>query len=140
MNLEEILAIKKSYQDAVATHGKSALQLLFNDFFGKHPEVEILSWTQYIPGFNDGEPCMFTMGELGVKLVNGGYLDEEDAEEDFFSSWNLQESNPSLSGSMDSLEINLGELEDLCQEVFSLDVRILVYKDRIETEEYECGY
>lgn len=49
--------------------------------------VDSVRWTQYTPYFNDGEPCIFSTGELTVKLVDGdetagdyqdGYLDTSD--------------------------------------------------------------
>lgn len=33
--------------------------------------VHSVRWTQYTPYFNDGEPCIFSTGELYVKLLDG---------------------------------------------------------------------
>ena len=38
-------------------------------FFNEHPEVEQIRWTQYIPGFNDGDPCLFSLGDVELKFV-----------------------------------------------------------------------
>lgn len=32
------------------------------------PGVEAIRWNQYVPGFNDGDACEFTLGELEVKF------------------------------------------------------------------------
>lgn len=31
--------------------------------------VEAVSWYQYIPYFNDGDPCEFSVGEMAVKMA-----------------------------------------------------------------------
>ena len=54
------------------------------------PNVEAVRWRQYTPYFNDGEPCIFGVGEFKVKLGKGQkstYMltdddDEEDDDED----------------------------------------------------------
>lgn len=34
----------------------------------KYPLVEAIQWTQYTPGFNDGDPCLFGVNDLHFKL------------------------------------------------------------------------
>ncbi|AXH67304.1 hypothetical protein SEA_WOFFORD_133 [Streptomyces phage Wofford] len=55
-----------------------------------HPNVVAVKWTQYTPGFNDGEPCTFDGHSPEVKLVgfpnpdgsveleSGDYLDDSE--------------------------------------------------------------
>lgn len=48
----------------------------FKNFFAKTPEVQVVSWTQYTPYFNDGDSC-----EFGVNAPNF-YKDNDAREED----------------------------------------------------------
>lgn len=50
---------KKRVQEA----GKTAVAALFKAFFAEYPEVKAVGWTQYTPYFNDGDPCVFSVGE-----------------------------------------------------------------------------
>lgn len=34
---------------------------VFKAFFDAHPEVKTIHWTQYVPHFNDGEECVFSV-------------------------------------------------------------------------------
>lgn len=45
-----------------------------------HREVESIKWQQYTPYFNDGEECIFSVHDVGVKITGvaedaGGYGD-----------------------------------------------------------------
>lgn len=58
----DISTILSTYNEARDTLRKvTAEQLLpaFADALRKVPEVKCLTWTQYTPYFNDGEPCTF---------------------------------------------------------------------------------
>jgi hypothetical protein len=39
---------------------------VFKPLFEAAPEIEAVTWTQYIPSFNDGEPCEFSVRDLWV--------------------------------------------------------------------------
>lgn len=74
--------------------------------------VEAVRWNQYIPGFNDGDACEFTLGELEVRFsqeiqkeykneeVKAKSKDDEDEDEevdededngDFVDLWDLEQ-------------------------------------------------
>ena len=48
----------------VAEHGKAAVAALFKRFFQEYPNITAIGWTQYTPYFNDGDACVFSLGEL----------------------------------------------------------------------------
>lgn len=53
------------------------------------PIVHSLRWNQYTPYFNDGEPCVFGVGEMYVKLVDDDTDPEETDEQDgYLTAWN----------------------------------------------------
>lgn len=50
------------------------------------PGVEAVRWEQYTPYFNDGEPCVFGLGEVQVR-VNGAPEDAGDYEDGWITSY-----------------------------------------------------
>lgn len=34
----------------------------FRDLFKEFPDIQFIAWQQWIPSFNDGDPCEFTVG------------------------------------------------------------------------------
>lgn len=54
----------------------------------KHPEITGIGWTQYTPYFNDGEPCVFRVGDpyfsfAGDHETEDSYFDYGWMEEDY---------------------------------------------------------
>lgn len=46
--------------------GETALKELFAGIFKEFPEVLAIGWCQYTPGFNDGDPCLFSLNDVMV--------------------------------------------------------------------------
>ena len=53
----QIQAIQEEFQ----TKMQSMTQQIFGAFFVACPEIKTIKWTQYIPSFNDGDACEFTL-------------------------------------------------------------------------------
>lgn len=52
------------------------------DVFVEHPTIQTISWTQYTPYFNDGEPCEFSVHDCaGSILINGEEYPWDDKEQ-----------------------------------------------------------
>ena len=55
-------------------------QALFNrvvtDFFEMNPAINLITWTQYTPYFNDGDTCEFSVHEPYFSNATGDDLDE----------------------------------------------------------------
>ncbi len=54
---------------------------LFMPLFDKYSDLIGVRWTQYTPYFNDGEECIFSVGDLCIKhnFVDGDYEEEDEA-------------------------------------------------------------
>lgn len=39
---------------------------MFTELFANFPEIKRISWVQYTPYFNDGEPCTFSVGKINA--------------------------------------------------------------------------
>lgn len=81
--LNEIRQKAKELQKLMQDEGKGLfLEDLKEKIFDKYPAVKEISWTQYTPYFNDGEPCVFSVNTpellvnfkgLDIELENGKY-------------------------------------------------------------------
>jgi hypothetical protein len=56
------------------------------------PVISAFGWTQYTPYFNDGEPCIFSVGTPWFTTVGGRQPDEEDER-----GWGFEEDSFTIS-------------------------------------------
>jgi len=113
-----------------------------------------IMWHQYIPGFNDGDPCEFTLGEVYMtsnQIVADAWLDgsEPDLEEaypgqefDYYDEgyYGRTSSHPDgleIGALRDSID---GHYENVLREMFGYNTNIVVTPTRVVQFEYECGY
>lgn len=74
---DELTALKEAYDTKLHDEGEDAVKELFKEFFEANPKAAAVSWRQYTPYFNDGDPCYFRVGEMALHLHP-----DEDEEED----------------------------------------------------------
>lgn len=79
--LEEIAALYEDLDKKVASVGETLFKDFFKEIFETTPEIKAVHWQQYIPGFNDGEPCLFSINTVDV-LIDGI---EREADSEWFS-------------------------------------------------------
>lgn len=92
---DELAELRKAHIEKSQAVLKSAFKALFE----KYPDVRAVVWCQYTPYFNDGEPCVFSVGDLSV-LDKKGYKTWKDedgsawaAEEYAISEWNYNQAD-----------------------------------------------
>lgn len=73
--LDSLKQLKADYMKKVAEEGANLVKKEFKAVFDKYPELRAVTWSQYTPYFNDGEPC-----EFSVREFNGGTEDLEPEE------------------------------------------------------------
>lgn len=78
MALEAIKTKMQELNDAVKAFGKEELAKEFRAIFDAHPTLEAIRWHQYTPHFNDGDACVFSMGDMCFKLTTDKEEDDED--------------------------------------------------------------
>lgn len=153
---------KEELRSEVSSKGASYFNYIFDDFFSLNPEVEKISWTQYTPYFNDGDPCVFRVGELVAVLFGdtqadcyeGSIMDlsnwlRERAEEAQWAKDLVEQyyKNVSLAGSEQRLQQvrdNVLKLEDEIQSfdewlqvIYGDHAQIIVTKDETRVEEFD---
>jgi len=107
----------------------------------KFDEVEKVKWTQYTPYFNDGEPCVFSVGDI---YVRSNKSTEEEGEEDegfeYISSYNKKVPDGFSAeawAALNELSDALSGMHDVLEEAFGDHVQVFVTREGIEVEEYE---
>lgn len=68
MDINEYLQRRKELKAFLKENGQKMILESFRDFFAKYPMVEKVSWAQYTPHFNDGEPCVFGVNEPQARV------------------------------------------------------------------------
>ena len=159
--------LRKAQSDyAAATKGLGAeLKELLKSLIAQFPELEAITWTQYTPGFNDGDPCYFRLGEVYVafKGLNAGDDKDEDKwnarlEEVFGSTdygydteayvdgkelylWGAYCKNQTLNKALEDLDKELRNAKSLLESEFGDGVQVFVLSSgKVVVEYYDCGY
>ena len=133
---------------------KIFISLLLNEVkkvFDECPNIAKISWNQYIPTFNDGEPCLFTTSEIYYlpfnkdnEVENKDYEDEDDEEVSNLESlsYNLLTENKDYQNKVQPLERLFNKIPDYVL-MGEFDIYVSVYIDRdltVTTTEYYYDY
>lgn len=84
---EDLDAIKAEYEAKVAEIREVGLVNLFKSFFEDNPDIKAISFVGYIPGFNDGDPCVFGLGEINFAGPDAELDEIPDYEADEQEGW-----------------------------------------------------
>lgn len=144
---EEAQKLETEYKQKLGEIKEKDFLELFAPMFEKFPQIVAVGWHQYTPSFNDGDPCVFLMGEFYPIMATT--QDEKGFTEDQAHGLNADE----LEGSsnykglqlIEGLEEAFGATtrhitRDIAQRVFGDDQRVVISKSKITSQEYYCGY
>lgn len=127
--LKTILEDFQKQRNKLCKETEGLLKDNFKKIFEKHSKLEAFSWTQYTPGFNDGEPCEFTIS-----------VDFEDSDNLTISENASKKEIESINKTLNEVSDIIYEMEDFLKEVFGNGVMVIVTKENISVEDYDCGY
>jgi len=142
MSISKLQAARAALDDAITDVKKQGIKAgveYFAPLFEKYPELKSFSWEQYTPYFDDGDTCTF--GVHDVSQINGvdeyGEDDEGTTWDTLVSSgWGKDEDKGPLYPAYEEAQEYLNKLGDeACEALFGDHVRVVVYPDKIETEE-----
>lgn len=74
--LDKLITMVEDAKKKLQKDGAAAMKEMFSDFFKAHPEVRSIVWTQYTPYFNDGEPCVFGVNDLDLRVNREGVAED----------------------------------------------------------------
>lgn len=116
MKLSELKANIAAARAQMQENGKEALMGAFRDFFEANTDVEAIMWHQYTPYFNDGDACVFRVGDFYFKpTVVPEVENYYDYDEEFFS---IYENGNGLSGLSHKVKTFVTEIED--EDIFEI--------------------
>jgi hypothetical protein len=150
--LAKVKELKAEFDKLLEDAGRPLFVEVVQPLFEKHPEVVAVRWSQYIPAFCDGDPCVFGLGELEVSLqeledrtqeqIAEDENNEDCFDEDFCNSYSKYVRElPGLEDTMDSVYTDLQELEDVCEKVFDSNAQITIKRGgKVTVDDYDCGY
>lgn len=70
--IDNFVAIKAQFQK----DAQEQLKEVFADFWGKNPGVKAITWTQFAPYFNDGDPCTFSVDDPYFTNAEGSDIND----------------------------------------------------------------
>lgn len=139
--IEEFQVFHAEYKKKAEAAFNEAVQ----QFFVDNPDVQLITWTQYSPFFNDGDECVFSVNEVMCTNATeeecdniGGYDIElsEEAEQAgkwVHPEWKHERDIPGF----DELSSFISQNEDLMEELFGNHAQIIITRDGIQVDEYD---
>jgi hypothetical protein len=124
---------------------KSTMEAGAKELFAKYPELTSFGWKQYTPSFNDGDPCRFTCCARWP-YINGlnpdySYKCEDDEELDDDEEKLAKVKTQNFDEILKAVTAHLSQFEEEDLETMYGDsVKIIVTREGVETEYYDCGH
>jgi len=122
VNLKPKDIIQNAIKEAAGQLEATLLPAMQN-FLDENPEVDSIGWYQYIPSFNDGDPCTLRIGEFEAKDQEG------------------EEVYPTKGADiLEKLRDDFGE--DVLEFAFESDKEITLVRgdSKLTVNDYDCGY
>lgn len=149
MDMKELKTLKDNYEKLLREKGQEIMKGAVEEFFKANPEIKTVTWTQYTPFFNDGEPCEFRVGDPYFSMQDVEPEDvprdpEDDDGQRFYSTWGAKYYANARPG------MNLAPIEkagqsfretigaaphDLFLAAFGDHMKVVLTPDQIYTEE-----
>lgn len=135
--MDKLNAQRKELLKEFKVEGSALMAEGFKRVFEEHPRLEGVRWKQYIPNFNDGEPCVFRVCDPTL-LVTGLTEDMRYADKHGYrdSAYGYDtETAAVFNAAYDAVCAVLVD-EDLLEALFGSDGRITITRDGNLVNEY----
>lgn len=116
------LKAKAELDAKIKAEGMIAAKAFFKEYFDKNPGIYGIMWAQYTPYFNDGDPCVFSIGSIATFSSKEEFEDDPDIYEH-----ECYGKEPATS---------LNQIEDILKVIFGDHAQVKVTRENIEVEEY----
>jgi hypothetical protein len=146
--IETLVAEYNKVKEEFVEKSKNALRTAFKEFFASNPDIDQITWAQYTPYFNDGDPCIFrvndmffTLDEEHVDLSEIRYPDDDEkCYGTFFWSAGGKNIDP-VAVYRKTFEDFVNQVSVLPDEIFMNSfgdhVSVIASKDGFDVQEYE---
>ena len=159
---EKLYAEQEALQaemEELRTKYQNKAKLVFKELtkavFKLVPDIKTISWQQFIPSFNDGDACTFTLYDVYFSNATTQQIEDngEGYNEDAFynNDEGLYFDSPSYG--MDESGLSKQEIaalkrfsrfvtsnEDLMQDLFGDNAQIVITEEGVSVEDYDPGY
>jgi hypothetical protein len=140
-NVESLISEHNQLKAKLGETLREKFSEIFKAFFEKHPVIKTVHWTQYIPGFNDGDECVFSLGELQFSETEFHDVSDPYGEEDEGDVSDMSDVSVDLEKDMRKIETLLNNNEeDILRDMFGVHVWVRAHANGFDTQEYYCGY
>lgn len=130
----ELLEAKKQYDKMIKGLGSEIASEILKPYF-ETTGATALRFHGYTPGFNDGDACTFTLGEVSAQL-------EEDG--DFHDGWSVSydklPNGKKIEAELDKATAEIHELEDVMERLYNGYEFTIYANGKTTTEDYDCGF
>lgn len=142
-NFDDILVKQKEYLDMIKVDGQKALKETFLSFFTKNPTAEAIRWQQYTPYFNDGDECVFRVGDFTVKIFG---ITDSTYREGFFDNYKFLHKYAEKNGLKDHVNVGTNlikfnklfkDQDDLLRMIFGDHSQITCTREEFIIESYD---
>lgn len=143
----EIVAISEQYNEAKKKMADK-LQVVFNEsfkqFWKDNPNIAAIAWEQYTPYFNDGDACIFRVGDL-YAMSKDGYEKYKD-EGGYPEEYSLYHGDDDLQGNATEEDIDKANkfMDDLAkipdevyEAMFGDHARVVATPEGFDVQEFE---
>lgn len=149
LRFDTLIAEQQVLRLKFQTEAQATFKESLKTFFDMNPGINALRWTQYTPYFNDGDACVFSVGDVYFTNAKGEQLDDitswGDYEGDDGDVWSdsyvkyfaHRPGVNSKSCEFISDMINSSEMRDIMEMMFGDHVSVTVTREGIEVNEYD---
>jgi hypothetical protein len=139
---KEIKEKQNQLKEELTSLGQNFFKEAVKAYFEEFPFVKAFAWRQYTPYFNDGDACIFGVDvDYPAMLFEGeeNDFDNQWGGEYYISPWNKPESDyTEKDKAFTALRTILSSVDvDVYQAMFGDHIRVIVTRDKIETEYLE---
>jgi hypothetical protein len=149
--LDKLAAMKAEYEERAKKDGKRIIKDTLMAFFAEFPDALAIRWTQYTPYFNDGDACIFGIGNFSIKVKGIAGDSEEEEDSEFLDDWQLEKKWNPVTESHEKRDIDnklvkgfkklysdMQGVEEALQFAFGDHVKVTVTPDgKVEIDDYE---
>jgi len=154
MNQQTIDSFIQEYNDFRSAFQKRAQEKfkeVFKEFWEENPRINTVVWTQYAPYFNDGEPCVFSIHTITFSNatepddISDLNWEEYNGETEGIwacGDWNIKDIAKEHQGvNLESAKIlsrliYSDPMEDVLQDMFGSDNRVVATREGFTSEDY----
>lgn len=150
--LDEYKSAKDKLDKQLRDGGANIIGSAFQAVLKECPGIGV-NWNQYVPGFNDGDPCTFTVGEFNVCLLEDisdnrpdecGLCEGDDGnivKSDYPNKDILIDPSLITCEQYNQLLSIWNKLDNYILEiVFDSNAEITITRDDVTVDDYDCGH